>query len=133
MLKRADAKARDSRHDQLTALVKAGVEAGGQHIMTEADAFVGDLRGTTAAELGKAVISQGHALPEIVGDHGGFPVMRAVIRGERYHGAGLSRAEETAEDGEFSHGSNLPCVSVIRLLYRSARETASRRKEATEW
>ena len=105
MLERADAKARNIRNDKLTAVIITGVQPLRQNVGAEADALIRDLRGVCTAEYGEPMVGKGYALAEIVGDHGGFPVMGCIVFGQGHHGRRLSRTEKAAEHRKFFHKS----------------------------
>ena len=116
MLQRADAKARDVRHDQLAALGEAGLQPLCQQIETEADALVGDLQRPAAAELRQLMIGQHHALAQVIGNHGRLAAMPAAVSRQRHHGRCFACAEKAADDRKFLH-LHRKTILFLTVLY----------------
>ena len=121
MLQRAHTKARNIREHKIAAVVKVRVQPVGQHIMTEADAFVRNLGRVYAAESCKPVVGQRHTLAQIIGDHGGLAMVRGVVAGQGHHGRGLSGTEKAAEHDKFSHDSvSFSLIPAIKIMIDKA-------------
>ena len=121
MLQRAHTKAGNIREHKIAAVVKVRVQPVGQHIMTEADAFVRNLGRVYAAESCKPVVGQRHTLAQIIGDHGGLAMVRGVVAGQGHHGRGLSGTEKAAEHDKFSHDSvSFSLIPAIKIMIDKA-------------